>query len=237
MQTKLFPLFDDTKDVLRITHDADFQHCTVEVNDHEIAAINDKTALQQGATYDLGGGNRLHIQLCKKYFVATQLQVLVNDEAVEGSDTYPETEFKWVMAAAFLPFLIHFQDRFYTLFYYLSDFGSAGSTLSFISIIENTFLFLATIAALWVLYYYRSVWALYIIIGIYTIQICVQLLNVQIAITNSLTNSTSSVLLILFNLLLLILPTLYLVKDGLQIVKGLKIPEKHSDNANILDSK
>ena len=98
MQTKLFPLFDDTNDVLRITHDTAFQYCKIAVNEREIGVIENKKALESGLNYDLGiqgGDNHLQIKLLKKYFLFPQLQVLVNGEAVENSDTYPETQFKW----------------------------------------------------------------------------------------------------------------------------------------------
>ncbi len=208
MKTKIFPLYDDTKDILRVAHTADYSRLTIDVNDNSVGVVGSREDLKTGVNYDIGDGNILAIKLLNKYFIAHQLQILVNGEAVENSDTHPEVQFKWVFWVATLPFTA-------TLMYNINDAIFREVTIS-AAIFGINLLFLA------IFYRYRSITLLLSIILLHGYQVFIQLLiypNLKIYYGDEAGYFLFSWF---AQTLIWLLPTLYLLYEGMGIIRNLE---------------
>ena len=214
MKTKIFPLYDDTKDVLRIAHTANYSRLTIDVNDSSIGVVGSREDLKTGVSYDIADGNMLTVKLLNKYFIAHQLQVLVNGEAVENSDTHPEVQFKWVFWVATLPFM-----------------ATLMSNIDLLALRESVpeIILSINVIILAIFYRYRSVTPLLGIILLHTYQVFTQLI-----IYPSITEYNGDIFgYFLFRwlaqTLIWLLPTLYLLYEGIGIIKNLEAVRRNEE--------
>ena len=207
MKTKIFPLYDDTQDILRVAHTADYDHLTIGVNDNNVGTVSEQTDLKKGVSYDIGDGNILYIRLLHKYFMFNHLQILVNGEPVENSDTHPEAQFKWVFIAAAIPFLANLLHN--------------ASDLAFKSMTISTAIFGINLLLLVIFYRHRTVTILIGIIALYGYKVFGQVIAYR-TIADYYGDAAFPFLLYwAFQTLIWLLPTLYMLHEGIAILKNL----------------
>ena len=129
------------------------------------------------------------------------------------------------MMAAFIPFLVGLNSFVYNFIF---------QTL-FLSEIEKSYFFLVNIAILGLLYHFRTLWSLYLVIIFYTYSLFIQFLLLQTQLGDDQSYSTYNFIYWGFSTLVILLPILYLIAEGLPIIKTLKNNETN-DNPTILDA-